>query len=274
MAKRGASKSFQALRSLIKDVDVPPPLKPHEESYVKKIFASTVSQRMQSLSRSEKADLPAWDGPEIAFAGRSNVGKSTLINALTSSTIMKTSKTPGRTQQLHFISVGGRAGTQPDIALVDMPGFGFANAPKSMVDDFHRLVGRYIKHRTNANLKRVFLLIDSRRGITPVDTEFMEFMENLGTTFQLVFTKVDTLSSSGIEKTVASAENCIQNFMMMHPIMHLVSSKNNIGIRELRNEVVSSSGLLFGLHTKAQRRAIREQEAGFLDNSTVNSTKA
>ncbi|RHY35139.1 hypothetical protein DYB32_000373 [Aphanomyces invadans] len=262
MAKRGASKSIQALRSLIKDVDVPPPLKPHEESYVKKIFASTVSQRMQSLSRSEKADLPAWDGPEIAFAGRSNVGKSTLINALTSSTIMKTSKTPGRTQQLHFISVGGRAGTQPDIALVDMPGFGFANAPKSMVDDFHRLVGRYIKHRTNANLKRGTIYRSCRAA------------KNLGTTFQLVFTKVDTLSSSGIEKTVASAENCIQNFMMMHPIMHLVSSKNNIGIRELRNEVVSSSGLLFGLHTKAQRRAIREQEAGFLDNSTVNSTKA
>ncbi len=122
MAKRGGGKTIQVLRSLIKDVDVPPPLKPHEEAFVKKIFGSSTSQRMQSLSSSEKGDLPSWDGPEIAFAGRSNVGKSTLINALTSSTIMKTSKTPGRTQQLHFISVGGRIGSRPDLSLVDMPG--------------------------------------------------------------------------------------------------------------------------------------------------------
>ncbi|RHY28372.1 hypothetical protein DYB25_013167 [Aphanomyces astaci] len=259
MAKRTSGKAFQVLRSLIKDVEVPPPLKPHEEALVKKIFASSVSQRMKSLSSSERAeDLPAWDGPEIAFAGRSNVGKSTLINALTSSTIMKTSKTPGRTQQLHFISVGGRAGTRPDLSLVDMPGFGFANAPKSMVDDFHRLVGRYIKHRTNANLKRGTVeRISIRRGITSVDTDFMEFLENLGTTFQLVFTKVDTLNASGVDKTLMSAQDCIHNFMMMHPITHLVSSKDNIGMRELRNEIVSVSGLIYG-HTKAQRRAIRE----------------
>ncbi|RLO09354.1 hypothetical protein DYB28_007907 [Aphanomyces astaci] len=242
MAKRTSGKAFQVLRSLIKDVEVPPPLKPHEEALVKKIFASSVSQRMKSLSSSERAeDLPAWDGPEIAFAGRSNVGKSTLINALTSSTIMKTSKTPGRTQQLHFISVGGRAGTRPDLSLVDMPGM------------------LATLHRTNTNLKRgtVERISMLRRGITSVDTDFMEFLENLGTTFQLVFTKVDTLNASGVDKTLMSAQDCIHNFMMMHPITHLVSSKDNIGMRELRNEIVSVSGLIYG-HTKAQRRAIRE----------------
>jgi GTP-binding protein len=113
---------FKTLRSLFKDVAVPSPLQAHEIAYVRRIFSSFESQRMTSVSRSEKWDLPSWDVPEVAFAGRSNVGKSTLINTITTSQIMKTSKMPGRTQQLHFISVGGKQGTQPNIALVDMPG--------------------------------------------------------------------------------------------------------------------------------------------------------
>ncbi|KAF0711770.1 Aste57867_5028 [Aphanomyces stellatus] len=264
MAKRT---TFQALRSLIKHVAIPPPIKPHEEAYVKKIFSGVESQRMASLSSSEKKDLPDWDGPEIAFAGRSNVGKSSLINALTSSTIMKASKTPGRTQQLHFISVGGKVGSRPDLVLVDMPGYGFANAPKTMVDDFHRLVGRYVKHRSQENLKRIFLLIDSRRGITAVDTEFMDLLEDLDADFQVVFTKVDTLTPSALEKTIASAETFIQRYMRMHPILHLVSSKKEMGVRELKNETVSCTGLLFNLQTKAQKRAIREMELELVNES-------
>ncbi|KAG9416969.1 GTP-binding protein [Aphanomyces cochlioides] len=259
MAKRRGG--IQVLRSLFAQVELPPPLKPHEEAYVKGIFGACDSQRMASLSSSERSDLPPWDGPEIALAGRSNVGKSSLINALTSSTIMKASKTPGRTQQLHFISVGGKAGSQPELVLVDMPGFGFAQAPKSMVDDFHRLVGRYVKHRSNNNLKLVLLLIDSRRGVTSVDHEFMDLMETLDASFQVVFTKIDTLSSTALEKSIKSAEEAVQKYMRMHPILHLVSSKDNIGVRELRNAIVSASGALYNLQTKAQRRAIREMEA-------------
>ncbi|CAK4080943.1 unnamed protein product [Aphanomyces euteiches] len=274
MAKRRGG--IQVLRSLFAQVDLPPPLKPHEEAFAKGIFGACDSQRMASLISSERSDLPAWDGPEIALAGRSNVGKSSLINALTSSTIMKASKTPGRTQQLHFISVGGKAGSQPDLVLVDMPGFGFAQAPKSMVDDFHRLVGRYVKHRSNNNLKlstyvpthvtltgapSVLLLIDSRRGVTSVDHEFMDLMETLDASFQVVFTKIDALSSTALEKSIKSAEEAVQKYMRMHPILHLVSSKDNIGVRELRNAIVSASGALYNLKTKAQRRAIREMEA-------------
>ncbi|CAK4720475.1 unnamed protein product [Aphanomyces euteiches] len=259
MAKRRGG--IQVLRSLFAQVDLPPPLKPHEEAFVKGIFGACDSQRMASLSSSERSDLPAWDGPEIALAGRSNVGKSSLINALTSSTIMKASKTPGRTQQLHFISVGGKAGSQPDLVLVDMPGFGFAQAPKSMVDDFHRLVGRYVKHRSNNNLKLILLLIDSRRGVTSVDHEFMDLMETLDASFQVVFTKIDALSSTALEKSIKSAEEAVQKYMRMHPILHLVSSKDNIGVRELRNAIVSASGALYNLKTKAQRRAIRDMEA-------------
>ncbi|CAK4132334.1 unnamed protein product [Aphanomyces euteiches] len=259
MAKRRGG--IQVLRSLFAQVDLPPPLKPHEEAFAKGIFGACDSQRMASLISSERSDLPAWDGPEIALAGRSNVGKSSLINALTSSTIMKASKTPGRTQQLHFISVGGKAGSQPDLVLVDMPGFGFAQAPKSMVDDFHRLVGRYVKHRSNNNLKLILLLIDSRRGVTSVDHEFMDLMETLDASFQVVFTKIDALSSTALEKSIKSAEEAVQKYMRMHPILHLVSSKDNIGVRELRNAIVSASGALYNLKTKAQRRAIREMEA-------------
>ena len=113
----------KALRSLIKGVEIPASLLPHEEAYVKRLFGATPSQRIASVSSSEKKDLPTWNVPEIAFAGRSNVGKSSLINAITGQPkLMKTSKTPGRTQLLHFLSIGGKVGSQPDIALVDMPG--------------------------------------------------------------------------------------------------------------------------------------------------------
>ncbi|OQS07747.1 hypothetical protein THRCLA_00258 [Thraustotheca clavata] len=261
MAKRATSNGFRALRSVFKGVDVPPPIKPHEEDYVKRIFGALKPQRMASLNSSEKADLPGGDVPEIAFAGRSNVGKSSLINALTSSTLMKSSKTPGRTQQLHFVSVGGKIGGQPDIALVDMPGYGFAQAPKALVDDWHRLVGRYIKHRTGNNLKQVFVLIDSRRGISAVDHDFMDLLEDLDTDFQVVFTKVDSISGSALEKTIATAEKSINKYMRMHPIVHLVSSKENLGVREIRNQIIHMSGLLSSLQTRAQRRDNREFEA-------------
>jgi GTP-binding protein len=114
-------------------------------------------------STDDSKDLPEWKIPEVAFAGRSNVGKSSIINAMLGQPgLVRTSKTPGRTQELNFFSVGGKVGSLPVMSLIDMPGYGFANAPKKKVDEWHRLVGGYIENRRGSNLKMTFLLIDSR----------------------------------------------------------------------------------------------------------------
>lgn len=175
----------------IAGVDAPPTLLPHEAAVATRIFKAE-SQLLTSTSA--LAELPAWRVPEVAFAGRSNVGKSSLINALAGQPgLVRTSKTPGRTQTLHFFSVGGRKGSQPDLALVDMPGYGFATAPKAVVDEWHDLVGGYVRQRRGENLKTLFLLVDSRRGIAKSDEDFMDYLHDLGTIYQVVFTKADAV---------------------------------------------------------------------------------
>jgi GTP-binding protein len=174
-------------------VDAPPRLKPHEVATVQRLFKAE-SKLITSTGDAEN-DLPEWDVPEVAFAGRSNVGKSSLLNAVVAQQgLMRTSKTPGRTQRLHFLSVGGKVGSLPDLALVDMPGYGFASAaPKKVVDQWHALVGGYVEQRRGNNLKTIFLLIDARRGIAPVDADFMDFLHDLGMIYQVVFTKADAV---------------------------------------------------------------------------------
>lgn len=175
-------------------VDAAPQLKPHEAAAAQRLFRA---DSKLITSTGDAGDLPEWDIPELAFAGRSNVGKSSLLNAVVGQpALMRTSKTSGRTQQLHFISVGGKVGSLPDLALVDMPGYGFAAAaPKKVVDQWHALVGGYVNARRGANLQMLFLLIDARRGLTPVDTDFMDFLYEQGTLYQLVFTKADAVRS-------------------------------------------------------------------------------
>lgn len=175
----------------IEGVDAPPLLLPHEAAVATRLFKAE-SQLIASTST--LTDLPAWGVPEVAFAGRSNVGKSSLINALTGQPgLVRTSKMPGRTQSLHFFSVGGKKGSQPDLSLVDMPGYGFATAPKAVVDEWHDLVGGYIRQRRSDNLRTLFLLVDSRRGITKTDEDFMDFLHDLGAIYQVVFTKADSV---------------------------------------------------------------------------------
>src|SRR5262245_27943981 len=131
--------------------------------------------------------LPAAGGPEIAFAGRSNVGKSSLINALVGRRgLARTSNTPGRTQELNFFIA-------PDVALriVDMPGYGFAQAPKAKVDEWTGLVRDYLRGR--ATLKRVFLLIDARHGLKSADLPVMELMDQAAVSYQVVLTKIDKI---------------------------------------------------------------------------------
>lgn len=175
----------------IDGVDEPPQLLPHEINVVNRLF-KVESKLITSTADNE--DLPEWSIPEVAFAGRSNVGKSSLINALTGqSGLVRTSKTPGRTQKLHFFSVGGKIGSLPDMSLVDMPGYGFATAPKKVVDQWHDLVGGYVEQRRGTNLKVIYLLVDSRRGISAVDENFMDFLQDLGMIYQVVLTKADTV---------------------------------------------------------------------------------
>lgn len=177
----------------IDGVDEPPQLLPHEINVVNRLF-KVESKLITSTGDNE--DLPEWSIPEVAFAGRSNVGKSSLINALTGQAgLVRTSKTPGRTQKLHFFSVGGKVGSLPDMSLVDMPGYGFATAPKKVVDEWHDLVGGYVEQRRGTNLKVIYLLVDSRRGISAVDEDFMDFLQDLGMIYQVVLTKADTVGT-------------------------------------------------------------------------------
>lgn len=225
-------------------MDEPPQLRPHEVDSVNRLF-----QVKSTLitSSSDPTDLPEWNVPEIAFAGRSNAGKSSLINALTGQkSLVRTSKTPGRTQLLHFLSVGGKRGSLPDLALVDMPGFGFAAAPKKVVDEWHTLVGGYVNDRRGINLKTIVLLIDARRGIGPADHDFMDFLHELGALYQVVFTKVDTVTQKDVETQILKAQDVALKAtrMSMNPIIQVTSVKENVGIKELQRQLVSMTGLL------------------------------
>ncbi|CAI5705486.1 unnamed protein product [Peronospora farinosa] len=228
----------------ITGVSEPPQLRPHEVDTVNRLF------RVESTlitSTSDPTDLPEWNVPEITFAGRSNAGKSSLINALTGQrTLMRTSKMPGRTQQLHFISVGGKKGSLPELALVDMPGFGFATAPKKVVDEWHTLVGGYVDTRRGNNLKTTMLLIDARRGLGPADHDFMDLLHELGALYQVVFTKVDTVNRTALEKQIHKAQDVALSAkrMSMNPIIQVTSVKEGFGIKELQRQLVSMTGLL------------------------------
>ena len=194
----------------------------------RKLFSKPVKFIAASNSMNS---LPDESIPEIAFSGRSNVGKSSLINTITGTKFTaRTSQSPGRTQQLNFFEVG-----ENEIRLVDFPGFGYAKASKSSILSWNRLIKSYIKYRSS--LIRVFLLIDGRRGITPSDKETMQMFDKLAISYQLVLTKTDKLSSkelNSVFKTVK--EKCIKN-PAAHPFIHLTSSVKGIGIKFLRADI-------------------------------------
>jgi GTP-binding protein len=176
--------------------------------------------------------LPDADRPEIAFAGRSNVGKSSLINALTNrKNLARTSNTPGRTQELNYFNLGeGR------FYLVDLPGYGFAEAPKASVDAWSRLTMDYLRGRVT--LKRVYLLIDSRRGITEVDKAIMAQFDKAAVTYQTVLTKIDKLKASEIGPLRTATETALKKHPAAHPHVLITSSEKGVGLPELRAEVL------------------------------------
>lgn len=174
--------------------------------------------------------LPPMRGLEIAFAGRSNVGKSSLINALTGrKALARTSHTPGRTQELIFFDVNGH------FTLVDMPGYGYAAVEKAKVEAWTKLIHDYLRGR--ANLARVFVLIDSRHGFKPVDDAVLETLDKAAVSYQIVLTKADELKKSEIDARLAATAEAIRKRPAAYPEIILTSSRENTGIPELRAAV-------------------------------------
>jgi GTP-binding protein len=171
--------------------------------------------------------LPPAGLPEVAFAGRSNVGKSSLINALTGRyQLARISRTPGRTQQINLFELGGR------LMLVDLPGYGFAQAPKSQVDAWQRLIRSYLRGR--AGLMRTCLLVDARHGPKPVDLEFMAMLGEVAVAYQLVLTKVDLVRARALADLIDGLRADLARRPGAHPEIIATSARAGTGIERLR----------------------------------------
>lgn len=180
--------------------------------------------------------LPDPDVPEIAFAGRSNVGKSSLLNALTGrKSIARTSVTPGRTQELNYFEVG-----EPTrLRLVDMPGYGFAKAPPKVVETWRRLVRDFLRGRVV--LKRTLLLIDSRHGVKPVDEDMMQMLDEAGVGYRVVLTKADKIKASELQAVTEATIAAARKRTAAYPEIIVTSSEKKMGIEELRAAVLQDS---------------------------------
>ncbi|MDO5371666.1 ribosome biogenesis GTP-binding protein YihA/YsxC [Paracoccus sp. (in: a-proteobacteria)] len=171
--------------------------------------------------------LPPADRPEVCFAGRSNVGKSSLINALTGRKgIARASNTPGRTQELNFFALGERG------YLVDLPGYGYAQAPVAVVQKWQALLKQYLAGRPN--LRRAFALIDARHGIKPVDHEIMTLLDRSAVPFQVVVTKADKIGRGTMDQTLGQIEAELQKHPAAYPELVVTSSEKGEGIPTLR----------------------------------------
>lgn len=175
-------------------------------------------------------DLPEFGQPEVSFAGRSNVGKSSLINALTGrTTLARVSHTPGRTQQLNFFSLAKR------LVLVDMPGYGYAKASKASIAQWNELIQLYLKGRPT--LSRVYVMVDSRHGLKDNDLEMMKMLDIAAVSYRIVLTKVDKVSPTALRDLQMKIEETLKTHPAAFPKISLTSTVKKIGVAELRAEI-------------------------------------
>ncbi|HVJ70918.1 MAG TPA: ribosome biogenesis GTP-binding protein YihA/YsxC [Sphingomicrobium sp.] len=198
----------------------------------RKLFAGPIDF-LKSAPKLEH--LPDPTAPEIAFAGRSNVGKSSLINALTNrNKLARASNTPGRTQELNYFDVG-----QPLVfRLVDMPGYGFAEAPRDMVKRWRFLINDYLRGR--AVLKRALVLVDSRHGLKEVDRDVMTMLDDAAVSYHLVLTKADKVKPTELAKTIEAIRVEAAKHPAAHPLILPTSSETGLGLPELRTAVLEA----------------------------------
>jgi len=203
------------------------------EEAARKLFSGPVSFLK---SAPELKFLPPATVPEIAFAGRSNVGKSSLLNRLTNrSGLARTSNRPGRTQELNFFEVG-----EPlRLRLVDMPGYGFARAPKDVARKWRWLVNDYLRGRQV--LKRALVLIDSRHGVKEIDREIMKMLDDTAVSYRLVLTKADKIKASALEAVQAETEAEARKRPAAHPEVIATSSEKGLGMDRLRAAVLEAA---------------------------------
>ena len=176
--------------------------------------------------------LPASSLPEVAFAGRSNVGKSSLINALTGhKQLARTSQTPGRTQQINFFTLGER------LMLADLPGYGYARAAKSRIAAWTRLVEDYLRGRPS--LRRVCLLVDARHGLKSSDRDVMAMLDDAAAVYQIVLTKSDKLRETALDATLDAIATEIESHVAAHPVIVPTSARASLGIEALRAELAA-----------------------------------
>ena len=177
--------------------------------------------------------LPPPFEAEVAFAGRSNVGKSSLINALFNrKDVARVSNTPGRTRELNYFTLA-----EGKLALVDMPGYGYAKAPKSLVKKWQALVRDYLRGRPA--LRRVFILVDARHGIKPQDEAAMDLLDETAVNYQIVLTKADKMRKDALEKLVARTAAALERRPAAHPEIHVTSARKKTGLEELRATIAA-----------------------------------
>lgn len=193
------------------------------------LFAGPIAFEMGVAAMSQ---LPEADVPEVAFAGRSNVGKSSLINALTGrNKLARASTEPGRTRELNFFRMGDK------LRLVDLPGYGYAKAAKSDIGRWTTLTRDYLRGRPT--LHRVILLIDSRHGLKPDDKDVMDALDKAAVTYQIVLTKADKIKPTELAATAAATQTAIAKRPAAHPLIISTSSETSLGIAELRAEIAA-----------------------------------